>query len=76
MDPDINPFRGPEEFSGKDPEDMSLEELKMLLHIKRLNVKLDVERIRSQVSYTKLILDGIRELGLLDNLEEYLPKRK
>ncbi|MCE9500216.1 MAG: hypothetical protein K8R21_06935 [Leptospira sp.] len=71
----INPFSGQDEFTGKHPENMSLTELEMLLHIKRLNVRLDLERIKTQVSYTKLILEGIQELGLLDKLTEFFSRQ-
>ncbi|MCB1192636.1 MAG: hypothetical protein KDK90_19480 [Leptospiraceae bacterium] len=70
----LNPFSGNEEFLAKKPEDMSIDELKMLLHIKRLNIKLNVERMKTNVNYYKLIFGTIKELGLAEKLENWLNK--
>ncbi len=68
----LNPFSGSEEFLGKKPEEMNIDELKMLLHIKRLNIKLDVERMKTNANYYKLIFGIIKELGLAEKLETWL----
>lgn len=70
----LNPFEGSEEFSDKKPEDMNLDELKMLLHIKKLNLKLDIERLRTNINYTKIVIEAAKELGVIDKIESYLQK--
>ena len=52
----LNPFEGKNDYDEKSPEDMTLSELRMLLHIQRQNLKLDVEKISSRVNYTKALL--------------------
>lgn len=68
----FNPFAGSEEFLGKKPEEMSADELKMLLHIKRLNIKLDVERLRTNINYYKIFIETAKELGLVEKFESWL----
>jgi hypothetical protein len=62
----FNPMFSSEEFS-KNPKNMSLEELEILLHSKRLNIKLDMERLEKKINYTKLIFSIVRntEIGTM-----------
>ena len=55
----INPFHEEEERYHKDPNDMSLEELELLLYTKRMELKLDIMRLESKINYTKIIIDTI-----------------
>ncbi|HMV45104.1 MAG TPA: hypothetical protein PK079_01215 [Leptospiraceae bacterium] len=73
----FNPFEGSEEFRSKNPKDMSLDELEILLHAKRLNLRLDVERLHKQINYTKLLFDIVRASGLGEMIEDLItPKEK
>lgn len=73
----FNPFNGGEEFSSKNPKDMSLDELEILLHSKRLNLKLDIERLHKQINYTKFLFDAIKASGLGEMIEDLIyPKEK
>lgn len=73
----FNPFHGSEEFKSKNPKDMTLDELELLLHAKRLNLRLDVERLHKHINYSKLLFDIIKNSGLGETIEELLtPKEK
>lgn len=68
----FNPFDQSIPFTNKKPDDMSLDELKMLLHIQRLNIRLEMQKVRSQVNYTRMVLESAKELGLVDKFKEWL----
>lgn len=73
----INPFQGSEEFRTKDPKDMTLDELELLLHAKRLNLRLDVERLHKHINYTKFLFDLVKASGLGEMVEELItPKER
>jgi len=73
----FNPFHGSEEFKTKNPKDMSLDELEILLHARRLNLRLDIERLHKHINYTKFLFDVIKASGLGEMVEELLtPKEK
>ena len=72
----FNPFHGSEEFRAKNPKDMTLDELELLLHAKRLNLRLDVERLHKHINYTKFIFDIIKNSGLVEIVEEILSPKE
>lgn len=73
----FNPFHGSEEFQTKNPKDMTLDELELLLHAKRLNLRLDIERLHKHINYSKLLFDIIKASGLGEMVEDLLtPKEK
>jgi hypothetical protein len=73
----FNPFHGSEEFHSKNPKDMSLEELELLIHAKRLNLRLDLERLHKHINYSKFLFDAIKASGLGEMIEKLLtPKEK
>ena len=73
----FNPFHGSEEFLSKDPKDMSLDEIELLLHAKRLNLRLDIERLHKHIHYTKFLFDIIKASGLGEIVEDLItPKEK
>ncbi|MBK6603984.1 MAG: hypothetical protein KA146_14190 [Leptospiraceae bacterium] len=73
----FNPFHGSEEFLSKDPKDMSLDEIELLLHAKRLNLRLDIERLHKHINYTKFLFDIIKASGLGEIVEDLItPKEK
>ncbi|MBE7413609.1 MAG: hypothetical protein L6Q54_06215 [Leptospiraceae bacterium] len=69
----LNPFEGDNEFSEKSPKDMSPTELRMLLHIQRQNLKLDIEKLNSKINYTKAITKILKDSGLLEKIEKLFP---
>ncbi|MCB1142690.1 MAG: hypothetical protein H7A24_04375 [Leptospiraceae bacterium] len=72
----INPFKENEESYHKNPSDMSLEELELLLYSKRLNLKLDVERLHKKINYTKIFFDFIDSIGLTDKILDAFNQRQ
>lgn len=64
----LNPFVGPEDFSEKDPEEMTPEELKLYLHIKKLKVRLEFERFQSSLNYTGMLFEALDRLGVKEAL--------
>jgi len=68
----INPFHEEEERYHKDPNDMSLEELELLLYTKRMELKLDIMRLEDKINYTKIIIDTIVSLGIPEKIEKYI----
>ena len=71
----FNPF-GSEEFQTKNPKDMTLDELELLLHARRLNLRLDVERLHKHINYTKFLFDVIKASGLGEIVEELLTPKE
>ncbi|PJZ55384.1 hypothetical protein [Leptospira barantonii] len=70
--PDLNPFDGSDRFLGKDPSDMSMEELKLYLHIQKLRVRLEFEKFQSSINYTGMIVDALEKLGMGEFLQSFL----
>jgi hypothetical protein len=72
----FNPFDSEEEFKTKKPKDMTIEELEILLHAKRLNLKLDVERLEKKINYTKLLFSVIRATKISEIVENLFVSNK
>ncbi|MEM7184762.1 MAG: hypothetical protein AAF518_27960 [Spirochaetota bacterium] len=70
--PPLNPFDASAKFIDKDPKDMTLEELRMLLHIQRLGLQLNVEKIKSRVGYFQMVLQSAKDMGLLEKLDKWV----
>lgn len=68
----LNPLDENEEFYGKEIENMSLDELEILLYSKRLQIKLGLERLEKEINYSKLVYDILKELKILQKLEIFL----
>lgn len=66
----INPLDGPEDYRSKDPEDMSLDELEILLHSKRLAIKLEMERLEKKIDYSKFLYNIAKEFKIPEKIEE------
>ena len=71
MKPEIpfNPFKDSEPNT-KDPRDMSLEELELLLYSKRLELRLDLEKFQKKINYSKIVIDVLNALGVPEKLEK------
>jgi hypothetical protein len=67
----LNPFEEQSEEYHKNPKDMSLEELELLLYTKRMELKLDVMRLETKVNYTKVIIETIVALGIPEKIETF-----
>lgn len=74
MKPEVpfNPFSDYENFSKKDPKDMSLSELEILLYSKRVTIKLEAERLYKKINASKIILDVINGLGIPEKIESLI----
>ena len=70
--PPLNPFDSSNKFIDKDPKDMTLEELRMFLHIQRLGLQLHVEKIKSRVGYFQLVLQSVKDMGLLEKVDKWV----
>lgn len=66
----LNPFREENEMYYKNPKDMSLEELELLLYTKRMELKLDLLRLDNKINYTKIFFDTIVALGIPEKIEK------
>lgn len=66
----MNPFEEVNESYYKDPKDMSLEELELLLYTKRMELKLDLLRLDNKINYTKIFFDALIALGIPEKLEK------
>ncbi|HMV80779.1 MAG TPA: hypothetical protein PK453_11010 [Leptospiraceae bacterium] len=74
MKPEVpfNPFSDSENFTKKDPKDMSLSELEILLYSKRVTIKLEAERLYKKINASKIILDVINSLGIPEKIESFI----
>ena len=68
----LNPFEEQSEEYHKNPHDMSLEELELLLYTKRMELKIDVMRLETKVNYTKIIIETIVALGIPQKIEAFV----
>lgn len=62
----LNPLSGEDYTPWKDPSQMSKEELRLYLQIKKLQVRLSFERLQSSISYTGMVIEAFQSLGLQD----------
>ncbi len=70
----FNPLNENEEFQGKDIESMSADELEILLYSKRIQLKLELERLEKKINYSKFIYDILKEFKIIEKLEMFLEK--
>jgi hypothetical protein len=72
MKPNIpfSPFKEKDENFPKNPEEMTIEELEILLFSKRLNLKLDIERLHKKINYSKIIMDLVDYLDIPSKIEK------
>ncbi|TGK01750.1 hypothetical protein EHQ53_14810 [Leptospira langatensis] len=60
----LNPLSGADYTPWKDPSEMNKQELQLYLQIKKLQVRLNFERLQSSISYTGMLLEAFQSLGL------------
>lgn len=74
MKPEIpfNPFKENTYFTGKNPEDMSLEELEILLYSRRLELRLGMDKLHKKINYSKIVIDILQGLGLTEKLSSFI----
>lgn len=70
----LNPLEENEEFDGKEIENMSADELEILLYSKRLQIKLELERLEKKINYSKFIYDILKEFKIPEKLEAFLER--
>ncbi|TGM51658.1 hypothetical protein EHQ91_16740 [Leptospira biflexa] len=74
----FNPFQDHNRYLDKDPKDMSLSELRMLLKIKRMDLQLGWNEFESKIKFWQRVFRSLRESGILDKakdgIQSYLQK--
>jgi hypothetical protein len=66
----FNPFKDHELYANKDPRDMSLDELRMLLLIKRQDLQLEWNEFQGKVKFWQRVGRTIKHSGILDRIKE------
>ncbi|MCZ8155598.1 MAG: hypothetical protein O9264_05740 [Leptospira sp.] len=66
----FNPFKDHELYANKDPRDMSLDELRMLLLIKRQDLQLEWNEFQGKVKFWQRVGRTIKQSGILDRIKE------
>ncbi|MDF3820371.1 hypothetical protein P3G55_10695 [Leptospira sp. 96542] len=76
----FNPLRDHERFLEKDPKDMSLSELRMLLKIKRMDLELGWVEMQAKLNFWQRLGRSVRQSGIVDkiqdSLQNYLGKKE
>ncbi|EPG65894.1 hypothetical protein [Leptospira wolffii] len=60
----LNPLSGEDYTPWKPISEMSKEELLLHLQIKKLQVRLNFEKLQSSISYTGMLIEAFQSLGL------------
>ncbi|TGM77682.1 hypothetical protein EHR01_08740 [Leptospira mtsangambouensis] len=66
----FNPLKDHERYLDKDPKDMSLTELRMLLKIKRMDLQLGWNEFEGKIKFWQRVVRSIRESGMVDQMKE------
>jgi len=66
----FNPLKDHERYAEKDPHEMSLEELRMLLKIKRLDLQLEWNSFQGKIRFWQRIGRTIKQSGFLEKVKE------
>ena len=56
----------------KNPEDMSIDELKIYLELKKTNLKLETLKFEKKINYYKLGYKLVKEFGLVEKLKVFI----
>jgi hypothetical protein len=59
----------------KDPKDMNLDELRMLIEFRKLELKMEFQEVRHSLSIGTRILKAIKSSGILEGLQESFLKK-
>ncbi|MDZ4726414.1 MAG: hypothetical protein SH817_09665 [Leptospira sp.] len=62
----FNPLKDHDLYSSKDPRDMSLDELRMLLKIKRLDLELEWNQFQGKIRFWQRVGRTIKQSGILE----------
>ncbi|TGL61874.1 hypothetical protein EHQ58_04495 [Leptospira ognonensis] len=68
----FNPLKDHERYAEKDPRDMSLDELRMLLKIKRLDLQLEWNVFQGKIRFWQRVGRTIKQSGFLEKIQEGL----
>ncbi len=66
----FNPLKDHDLYSSKDPRDMSLDELRMLLKIKRLDLQLEWNSFQGKIRFWQRVGRTIKQSGFLEKVQE------
>jgi len=66
----FNPFRDHEDYLKKKPEEMSLQELRMLLKIKRLDLELEWKNFQGEIRFWERVWKTVQRSGILEKLQK------
>ena len=62
----FNPLKDHDLYSSKDPRDMSLDELRMLLKIKRFDLELEWNQFQGKIRFWQRVGRTIKQSGILE----------
>lgn len=68
----FNPFADHEKYSEKRPEDMSIQELRMLLKIKRQSLELGWMQFQNDLQFWQRLGKAVQKSGILEHWKEKL----
>ncbi|WP_411821334.1 hypothetical protein [Leptospira sp. 'Mane'] len=66
----FNPLKDHERYSEKDPKDMTLEELRMLLKIRRLDLDLEWKEFQGKIHFWQRVGRTVKQSGILEKFQE------
>ncbi|TGN19113.1 hypothetical protein [Leptospira idonii] len=66
----FNPLKDHERYSEKDPKDMSLDELRMLLKIRRLDLELEWKEFQGKIHFWQRLGRAVKQSGFLEKVQE------
>jgi|JI8StandDraft_1071087.scaffolds.fasta_scaffold17808_6 hypothetical protein len=66
----FNPLKDHERYAEKDPRDMTLEELRMLLKIKRMDLQLEWNSFHGKIRFWQRVGRTIKQSGFFDQWKE------
>jgi hypothetical protein len=66
----FNPLKDHERYNEKDPREMSLDELRMLLKIKRQDVLLEWNDFQGKIRFWQRIGRTVKQSGILEKFQE------
>jgi hypothetical protein len=66
----FNPLKDHERYNEKDPQDMTLEELRMLLKIKRLDLQLEWNAFQGKIRFWQRVGRTLKQSGIFEKFQE------
>lgn len=66
----FNPLKDHERYLDKNPREMSLDELRMLLKIRRLDLELEWKEFQGKIHFWQRIGRTVKQSGILEKFKE------